>query len=48
MKEGGFMKITNILKDGTVVKDMSTVVIPSEIIHRVIKISEANQRKEKK
>lgn len=42
------MTITNILKDGTVVQDMSTVVIPSEIIERVIKITEANKKRKER
>lgn len=39
------MAVKNILKDGTVVEDMSKVVIPKETIEQIMKILE---RKEKK
>ena len=32
------MKVTNILKDGTVVEDISTVVIPREIQENIISV----------
>lgn len=34
------MKVTNILKDGTVVEDMSTVVVPSDKLANIISIIE--------
>ena len=48
------MRVVNILKDGTIVKDMSTVVVPKEIVESVHDISKrkneekiANENKHK-
>ena len=38
------MAVTNILKDGTVVADMSTVTVPTHIVKAVVEISERVHR----
>lgn len=49
------MTIKNVLKDGTIVDDMSTVTVPKEIAYRIFRIAEKqkeeamkNERMEKK
>lgn len=37
--EGDSMAVINILKDGTVVTDISNVYVPKEIVERVVDIS---------
>lgn len=39
------MAVINIRKDGTVVEDMSKVVIPKETIEQIMKILERKARK---
>lgn len=39
------MAIINILKDGTVVDDMSKVTVPKEMIEKIVKIVEGKERR---
>lgn len=41
------MAVKNILKDGTVVEDMSKVNVPKEIVLNVYKISQMKSAKKK-
>lgn len=41
------MKVTNILKDGTVVKNMATITVPKEIVENVVNIAQRKPIKEK-
>ncbi len=38
------MAVINIRKDGTVVEDMSEVIIPKDIIEQIMKIAERKAR----
>ncbi len=40
--------VINILKDGTIVDDMSKVTVPNEIVHAVARIVERKANDEKK
>lgn len=42
------MATINILKDGTIVDDMSKVTVPNEIVHAVARIAERKATDEKK
>ena len=42
------MATINILKDGTIVDDMSKVTVPNEIVHAVQRIAERQVKDEKK
>ena len=42
------MAIINILKDGTVVDDMSKVTLPKEVTERVVEILQRKENHEKK
>lgn len=46
------MKIVNILKDGTVIEDLSKVTVPADTVKRVCAIANgegrANEKKSKK
>ena len=42
------MAVKNILKDGTVVEDMSKVTVPKEVIQKVAAIAKARKEKEVK
>lgn len=38
------MAIRNILKDGTVIEDMSKVTVPEEVVKNIIKICEGRKQ----
>lgn len=40
------MAVINIRKDGTVVEDMSDVIIPKDIIEQIMKIAERKARED--
>lgn len=40
------MTVVNILKDGTVVKDLSTITVPKEIVENVMNIAKRKTIKE--
>ena len=42
------VKVVNILKDGTIVEDMSTVTVPREIVKRVAEIHLAYERMDRR
>lgn len=42
------MKVVNILKDGSVVEDMSTITIPEEIKKAIKELKEKNNEKKEK
>lgn len=42
------MKVVNILKDGTIVDDMSKVVVPKEVVNTVADIAKNNVNESKK
>lgn len=42
------MAVINILKDGTVVEDMSKVYVPKEIVERVVAIAKRDRKKEER
>lgn len=39
------MKVVNILKDGTIAKDMTKVVVPNKIVNTVADIAKSNNSK---
>lgn len=39
------MAVINILKDGTIVDDMSKVTVPKEVIENIVKIIEQKERR---
>ncbi len=41
------MAVINILKDGTIVDDMSKVTVPKEVIENIVKIIEQKERRKK-
>lgn len=38
------MAVINIMKDGTIIDDMSTVIIPKEKVEEIVKIIEQRER----
>ena len=41
------MAVINRLKDGTIVEDMSTVIVPKEICERIAAIAERMERRKR-
>lgn len=41
------MAVINILKDGTIVDDMSKITVPKEVIENIVKIIEQKERRKK-
>ena len=39
------MAVVNILKNGTVVEDMSTIYVPEEVIERLAEIAKSKENK---
>ena len=37
------MAVVNILKNGTVVEDMSTVTVPREVVQNILKICQSKE-----